>query len=183
MINLNYSLNETDLLNLQLYFASTDKETKRLRRREKYRMLGLSVLCGIILLFDEDYRIYSYYFLGTAILFYIVYPWWSPWFYKRLYKKQVSSVFKDKLTYNMNVILSDEYIEIENHKGHKQIQTSDIKSIIETREYFFITTDQTINIPIPKSNIEDIEKIREQIAHYSTNSGVSFSQDLNWKWK
>lgn len=183
MINLDYSLNETDLLNLQLYFASTDEEIRKQRKREKYRMLGLSVLCGIMLLFDENYRIYSYYFLGTAILFYIVYPWWSAWFYKRLYKKQVSSSFKDKLPYNMRILLSNEYIEIENDKGHRQIQIKNIKSFIETKQYFFITTDQTINIPIPKNSIEEAVKIREQIAYYTVNSGVPFTKDLNWKWK
>ena len=183
MINIDINLNENDLLNLQLYFASSDEEMKKQRKKEKFRILGLSVLCGIMLFFDEGYRTYSYFFLGSALLFLIVYPWWSAWFYKRMYKKQVASFFKDKLPYHIEVVLSDEYIDIESPKGNSRIDVSDIKSITETGEYFFITTDRTTSVTIPKDKTEETEKIREQLELYVTNSGVLFTQDLSWKWK
>lgn len=183
MINLDINLNENDLLNLQLYFASSDEEMKKQRKKEKFRILGLSALCGIMLFFDEGYRTYSYFFLGSALLFVIVYPWWSTWFYKRMYKKQVLSFFKDKLPYHIKVVLSDEHIDIDSPKGNSRIYMDNIKSITETREYFFITTDRTTSITIPKNEAEEAKRIREQLEYYAANSGVLFTQDLGWKWK
>lgn len=183
MINLTYSLSETDLLNLQLYFASVDEEAKKQRKKEKFRTLGLSALCGIMLLFDGHYRIYSYFFFGATLLFFIVYPWWSAWFYKRMYKKQISSFFKGKLPYHMTITLGNEHIEIESQKGHSSTNINDLKSIIETEGYFFIMSGQTSSVIIPKSTDEETERIREQLENYAVNSAIPFIRDLNWKWK
>lgn len=57
MLELNYELEEEDLLQLQLYFASKDEMQIKQRRKEKYRMIGLSLLCGLLLFFDEGYRL------------------------------------------------------------------------------------------------------------------------------
>lgn len=183
MINLDYSLDENDLLNLQLYHASYDEESKKQRRNEKFRILGLSVLCGIMLFFDEDYRMYSYFFLGSALLFLIVYPWWSAWFYKRIYKKQVDNHFRDKLPYRMKAVFSDEYIDIESPKGYSRINISDIQSITETGEYFFIITDRTTTITIPKKEPEKTDEIRQQLESYATTTDIYFTRNLDWKWK
>ncbi|MFV0420450.1 MAG: YcxB family protein [Dysgonomonas sp.] len=183
MINIDIDLSENDLLNLQLFFASSDEEMKRQRKKEKYRILGLSALCSIMLFFEEGYRTYSYFFLGSTTLFLLVYPWWSAWFYKRMYKKQVSTFFKDKIPYRITLVLCNEYIDIESPKGNSRIYINNIKSITETGEYFFIVTDQKTSITIPRNKVVNAKGMQEQLEYYKSNYSVLFNQDLTWKWK
>jgi len=175
-----FNLTENDFLNFQLYYASTDEGTKKLRMKEKYRIIGLSVLCGIILFFDEDYRTFSYFFLGSSVLFLFVYPWWSAWFYKRIYRKQIAETFKGKFPYPMEVSMENDTIGIDSPKGNTSFKTSDIKTIIETKGYFFVMMNQLIYIIIPKIEKSDTENIRKQLGTYEINDQVPFIRNLEW---
>lgn len=183
MIELNYTLNEEDFLDFELYQASTDESIKKLRIKEKYRIIGLSLLCAFILFFDEDYRLYSYFFLGSSILFLVVYPWWSSWFYKRMYRKRIESIFNGYLPYPMKIILDETRIEVDSNKGHSVFDINNIKTITETGKYFFITSSQGKTIIIPKNQLNNPEEVIKQLKNYESSQQFPFIQVLNWKWR
>lgn len=183
MLELNYELGEEDLLQLQLYFASKDEMQIKQRRKEKYRMIGLSLLCGLLLFFDEGHRLLSYFFLGSSVLFFIIYPWWSVWFYKRMYRKHIPESMRVEFPYNTKLLLGNDIIEIETKKGHRHFSVNEMDVITETEYYFFIVTSRQVSIIIPKHRINNTEEVRMQLLRYKENNPVSFVEDLNWKWK
>ncbi len=183
MITLDYSLTKDDFLFIQLYRASHDEQANKQRRREKYRIIGLSLLCGIVLFLDEEYRYYSYFMLGSGLLFFLVYPWWSAWFYKRMFKKQIEAQFKDQLPYFTKLVMEDEFIEVASPRGNTRFLISDIKSIIETKDHLVILFSEFMSIIIPKKEVPDLNLLQKQIEAYRDNYKIPVTQDFVWKWK
>lgn len=184
-VTLEYELTADDFLNLQLYYASTDEAARKQRKKEKYRMLGLSVLCGLILLFEGDYRIYSYLFLGSALLFFLVYPWWSAWFYKRMYKRQIAETMKESFPHATKLLLDAGVIDVDTKNGYSRFTAYDVKSITETGAYFFITMSQFITVIIPKSRKDNTttEEVESLLKLYEADYKVPYNKNIDWKWK
>lgn len=184
-ITLDYELTEDDFLNLQLYYISTDEAARKQRKKEKYRILGLSVLCGLILLFDGDYQLYSYFFLGSALLFFLIYPWWSAWFYKRMYKRQISETLKGSFPHATKLLLDTDVIDVDTKNGYSRFTIHDVKSITETGTYFFITMSQFITVIIPKNREDNTktEEIENLLRSYEADYKVPYDKNIDWKWK
>lgn len=183
MLELDYNFDEEDFLQLQLYFASKDEAQIKQRKKEKYRIIGLSILCGLLLFFDEGYRLLSYFFLGSAVFFFAIYPWWSVWFYKRMYKKHISEKLREDFPYNTKLLLGSDVIEIETKKGRSYYGLDDLNTMIETERYFFVIMSRQVSVIIPKHRMNNVEEIRMQLLHYKENNSVSFVEDLDWRWR
>lgn len=184
-ITLDYELTEDDFLNLQLYHISTDEAARKQRKKEKYRILGLSVFCGLILLFEGDYQLYSYFFLGSALLFFLIYPWWSAWFYKRMYKRQITETLKGSFPHTTKLLLDTDVIDVDTKNGYSRFTIHDVKSITETGTYFFITMSQFITVIIPKNREDNTktEEIENLLRSYEADYKVPYDKNIDWKWK
>ncbi len=182
---LEYKLTADDFLNLQLYHMSTDEAARKQRKKEKYRILGLSVLCGLILLFEGDYQLYSYFFLGSALLFFLIYPWWSAWFYKRMYKRQITETLKGSFPHTTKLLLDTDVIDVDTKNGYSRFTIHDVKSITETGTYFFITMSQFITVIIPKNREDNTktEEIENLLRSYEADYKVPYDKNIDWKWK
>jgi hypothetical protein len=183
MLELDYGFGEEDFLQLQMYFASKDEEQIKQRKKEKYRIIGLSLLCGLLLFFDEGYRLLSYFFLSSSVFFFAIYPWWSVWFYKRMYRKYISESMRADFPYNTKLLLGNDVIELNTKKGHCHFSVNDMDAIIETGYYFFIMTSRQVTVIIPKHQLNNTEEVRMWLLRYKEYSPVSFVEDLNWKWR
>ncbi|MBK5721355.1 hypothetical protein JGH11_10770 [Dysgonomonas sp. Marseille-P4677] len=182
-LQIHYTLNEEDFLNLQLYHAFKNEDFKKQRIKDKYRIIGLSLLCGLILFFDGYFSIYSYYFLGSAVLFFIVHPWWSKWFYKRLLKSKVINANKDCFPQTTTLILQDKQIDLINNKNSHTFDIHNLLNIEEIQEYFFLQISNFPPIIIPKRQIPNINLIQKQLKQYNKNFDISFITDLEYRWK
>jgi len=184
MIELNYQLSEEDFLDLQLFYVSTDEEQIRKRKKDKYRLLGLFALCAAVMLLDGDFSLYTYFFLAGFGIFLIIYPWWSTWFYKRMYKRQISQQTEDTFPYPLHLQLEEDYFDITSPKGDTHIKALEITCIVETGNYFFIVTGKFASITsIPKNQLQNEDVIRERLSHYARIAGIEYSSQPDWKWK
>ncbi|MDR2949333.1 MAG: YcxB family protein [Prevotella sp.] len=181
-MELNYSLSEKDFLNFQLYYASQSDKFLSQRNRDRIRLPGLSLLFGVVLLFDDRSSVWAYILIISSFLFFILYKWWSAWFYKRFYKRQVKENMKDDLPYLIKLFLDNDVIEIDSKKGHRRLNVRDIEYISETAEYFYIIINQ-IYIIIPRSQISQIKIFRDQLEKYKEDSRIPYLKKLDWKWK
>lgn len=95
-----------------------------------------------------------------------------------MYRRQVVSFFRGKFPYRMKVVLYDDYMDIETPKGCNRTNIYNVKSIIETGDSFFVVTNNTGSIVIPKKKVENVKEIEELLKGYTVN----FVKNLNWKW-
>ncbi|MDU1889744.1 MAG: hypothetical protein E6767_03560 [Dysgonomonas sp.] len=176
-----YTLTEEDFLYLQLYTASKDENVKKQRKMEKYRLAGFSVICGLVLLFDDFYQYYAYFLLVGSVLLLFVYPFWSAWYYKRMFKKRIHETYKDRFPSESMIGMNDESISITNQGGHYTFIPSDVNSIVETGKYFYLKLNQFICV-IPKTKVDE-KIIQDQLMRYHNIYNVTYITDLDWKWK
>lgn len=183
-LEIRYTLNENDFLNLQLYLASNDENFKKQRTKDKYRIVILSLLFGLILFFDSGYNLYSYYFLGSALVFLLIHPWWSKYFYKRIFKSRVIGSLKNSLPQTISLTLREESIDLINKENIRSFYIQDLQAIIEIQDYFFfMQVSDSPPIIVPKKEIANISIIYEQLEQYHKDFNIPFIKDLQYKWK
>lgn len=182
-LQLHYILNEEDLLNLQLYHASKNENFKKQRIKDKYRIIGLSLLCGLILFLDGDYSFYSYYFLGSAFVFLLVYPWWSKWFYKRLLKSKVTNTYKSSFPQTIKLALHNKSIDLISKQQSYTFEIHNLHMVTEIKDYFFIQISNFPPIIIPKKEMPDTNLIQKQLEQYNIEFKVPFISDFEYEWK
>lgn len=184
MIAFAYDLDKKDFLNFQLYTSSVDEEFNKQRKKERYRISLLTLIFGCVLFFEEGYRIYSFCFLGTSVLYFIFYSWWAAWYYKRAYRQQIEQHFKDSFPYHMEVEFTENSINIRTLKGSRHIGVSQLLSIIETKEYFFVEESvYSTAIIIPKEPLQNEVVVRDALMSYAESFNIGYSTDLDWVWK
>jgi hypothetical protein len=182
-MELNYILTTEDYLEMQLYNMSQDEKYKKRRSLDRFRLPGLSLLFGLILLFDDLNSILAYVFIASAVLFFIFYSQWSAWFYKRMCRRQVSENTKDYSPYDVKLLLGSDVIEVVTPRGHSYFNIHDIKDVTETGKYFFIMMNQFICIVIPKEKIQEVEELEKLLMVYEENIKFPFIRNLSWQWK
>lgn len=184
MIAFAYDLGKKDFLNFQLYTSSTDENFIKQRKKERYRISLLTLIFGCVLLFEDGYRIYSYCFLGTSVLYFIFYSWWAAWYYKRAYRQQIEQHFKDSFPYHMEVSLTEDSVSIRTAKGSRRIETSRLSSITEIKDYFFVEEGvSSTAIIIPKEPLQDERAVRDMLVSYAQSFNIEYTTNLDWKWK
>jgi len=183
ILHLQYSTIENDLINQQLYFLSQDENFTKQRKKEKYRIIALSIVCGGVLLIDQTFSFLPFYFFGSAILFFIIYPWWSKWFYKRIIKTRVINKQKDIFPQDTIITFGEDFINVTFNQIETSIPFSHFFRIIEIPDYFFILTSNYPIINIPKNQITDSKYASTYLKDYCESHGISFVADNNYKWK
>lgn len=180
---LEYTINKNDYLNLQLYYISIDEAFNKRRKHERFRLSGFMLLFGLVSLMDNQLHHYSFILIPAAILFFFIYPWWSAWFYRRIYKRQMPEDIKKDFPYSIKLSLDEEVITYDSTIGKDSYQAKDISKIIEINEYFYLVIPQIIWIIIPKSEIPDIKMVQTQFESYESAYSIPFERNENWKWK
>ncbi len=184
MIAFAYDLEKEDYLNFQLYTSSTDENFIKQRKKERYRISLLTLIFGCVLFFEDGYRLYSYCFLGTSVLYFLFYSWWAAWYYKRAYRQQIEQHFKDSLPYHMEVSLVEDSVSIRTAKGSRRIEASQLSSITEIKDYFFVEESvYSTAIIIPKEPLQDAGAVRTMLMSYAESFNIEYSSNLDWEWK
>jgi len=180
MIELNYSLKKEDYLIFQLFAATKNPVMKKQRRTSRFLILIILALIGF--LFLNSNTLMSYYFFFAAAAFFLVYPLYSKWFYKRHFKKHADQFF-DPDTGILSVRFSNLYMETSDKKGNSSVKFSELMSITETGDYFFIQITKANYIIIPKREVADVEALRDHLQRSGSEQNIPYSTELNWKWK
>ena len=182
-MELSYTLSTNDYLELQLYNLSHNSGYKKQRKWDRYRLPGLSLLFGAILLFDGMNDILAYVFIASSLLFFMFYQRWSAWMYKRMSKRKVIESMKGESLYEIKLLLGNDVIEVDSKRGHNFFNVHDIKSIIEIERYFFLMMNQYVYIIIPKDQIVDKEQLAGVLEGYRNTKGIPLIHELEWEWK
>lgn len=178
-MKLNYQLSNSDFLEYQLYTSSKSKvqNTRRFRFRTLFTIVYIGF--GLFSYFINDNAPLALIFAAIAILWYLFYPMYSKWVYKRHFRKHINEHYSNRINTSMEMEILQNSILIKDATSQSSIDATGIKDLIEIKDHFFILSKTDMALIVPKKSIGDIAEFKETVA----DLGVSYVNALNWRWK
>ena len=153
-MELNYTLNENDYLQHQLYIASKseriNKERKKSLTTVTFTFLALSF---IFYTTDNQFLMYSFILLGILCL--LFYPFYLRKHYFEHYQIYISDIYKNRFNEPCKLVFTENSIESIDITGETKINIFILEEINETGKYFYLKTKTGGDIIIPKIQLEN----------------------------
>ena len=179
---LEFSLDENDFLQHQLFVASKSDRIKS-KRRKSWMIVSLAVLIVGILFYEQDNKFMVYCFLALLIYTICFYPLYLRSLYKKHFAEFVADAYKNRVGIMTSVSIGDNLIECFDKTGESKINTTELTEISETGEHIYLRLKIGESLIIPKLKIENLVAFRTELLHLSGKLGINYTSELNWKWK
>ncbi len=179
MIDIKYILKENDFLLANLYYYKTEGKLKKiiLKTWALYTVI-MTILVGIMLLKKET-------FISLIFLFlYIILSMTHSGRIKNVYFKNFQKsmkAYENRFNKEVKLKFSVSQLHIESVMGTTDFNISQIDSIAETKNHFFIKL-RPDTIIIPKSSVEHLVILKNDIVSIAEKLNLKFHQDTEWKW-
>jgi hypothetical protein len=182
-MTINFSLNEADYLNFQLYIASISPRIKRTRMISKILIPLIYMAFALQSLFNDNNNALFILFGSVALIWFLVYPYIQRAYYKRHYKKSVMDNFSYNFGKKNELELENELIKVKNENSESKISTNEIAEIYETPTIIIIKLKGPSSIIIPNINSVEVLSLKEQLKQLVISLNIKYIEDLGWKWR
>ena len=181
-MEIQYSLNENDFLEHQLYTASKTERIIKQRRRS-WLIVTLSLFTLSLLFLTNEPKFLFIYFLCFAIVTLLFYTIYQRNHYKKHYLNFIKETYKNRFNEIALLRFNENFIEMNDFTGETKINYTVLEEINEIKDYFFIKLKTVSSIIIPKSKIESMDSFLIEINKISKKYNLKNNVELNWKWK
>lgn len=178
-MNLNYKLSNLDFLEYQLYTSSKSKLHKKKRFRSRIIVPIIYLLLGLYTVNkNQDNRI-GIIFVAIAVIWFLFYPMYSKWRYKKHFQKHVKENYKNRIDKQVSIDFDKKSMNVKDFTSESKINGTELKELIETKNHYFIKLTTDLSLIIPKEAVTDKLEFKKRI----TDFGAEYIDELNWEWK
>ncbi len=179
-MKLKYKLRFSDFLEYQLYASSKSKLHKK--NRKKIRIIVPVIYFAIASLLSYiNFVNQAIVIFGIAILWYLFYPLYSKWKYRKHFKNHVKENYKNRIGKELSIDFHEnaDFLETYDSGAETKIKYSEFDKLIEIREHYFLRLKSGLSFIIPKREVIDHEKFKKLFSDLN----LEYSDESNWKWK
>jgi hypothetical protein len=177
----NLTLEEKDYLTFQLFFSSLSKNINNTKKRDRiYFPLTLCIISSILFLQKQIGNAQGFFIL--AFLWFIFYPIYQKWYFKRHYSKHVKENHKNNFGRITDLEISEEYIKTESEGIESKVDANLISKIYEIENYFYIVIRTNNTYIIPKSQIKKANETRAFLKNLAEKKDVEYIHKDKWSW-
>jgi hypothetical protein len=176
------TLDENDYLTYQLYTASKTPRIRKARIRG-WILTTVTFLCLSYLFFENNNDVLGYYFLIASFLSLTLYPIYSRWRYKRHYLKYIQDTYKNRFGEEASLEINEDIVVTRDKTGEGRINTTEIESINEIKDFYFIKMKTGVSLIISKVKTDDLGRIKNDIQLLIEKKGIKHNLELDWKWR
>ncbi|MCI5058900.1 MAG: YcxB family protein [Flavobacteriales bacterium] len=180
-IQLNYKLHKEDFVLLQLFVAAHSNQIQKRIKRNRWLVPVLYLIIAILLLSMRNftYNITAIVVIIFALIWYIFYPKFNKWRYKRFYNKYAEEIYQKRFGRDFKVTLSESTITMEEEKGKSELNVSEIERVIELKKYYLIKLKSSLHLIVPQNEVSDKKRFKQ----YFESKDLEWDYQLNWKWQ
>jgi len=178
-MTLNYKLTSSDFLEYQLYASSKSIIQKKRRRNSRIIAPILFLLYGFYLTKKDENYIGISVFAVTATIWFICYPLYSKWRYKKHFEKHVKENYSNRINKPVEIIFNESSLNIKDFTSESKIHGTELKELIETKNHFFIKLTTDLSLIIPKRTVENQTEFKERLVRF----GAAYVDEVNWQWE
>ncbi|NRD20952.1 YcxB family protein [Winogradskyella eckloniae] len=179
-MKLEYTLNFSDFLEYQLYVSSKSELHKKNRNKSRIVVPIIYIILGAFILFIKKTEL-AIAFFGFAVLWFLFYPLYSKWKYKKHFEKHIKENYKNRIgkKATLNFDKDADFIEASDFGTQTKIQDSEFDKLIELKDYYFLRLKSELSLIIPKRAVSDQEKFKKLFSDIN----LEYVNELNWEWK
>ncbi|RXF67439.1 YcxB family protein [Arcticibacter tournemirensis] len=122
-------------------------------------------------------------FIILALVWFLVYPSWTRYRYKKHYRNFVKEQFKDYDNRSVSLQIEDEYIYAKDEGSESKTSLTEIQEISEIPSLFLVKIKPAQSLIIAKRNIDNEQDIKLKLQSLAKSLNVPFNNHLDWKWK
>jgi hypothetical protein len=178
-MTIKYQLTNSDFLEYQLYTSSNSESHKKKRRNNRIIFPIIYFIYGCYLTNKEGNYIGLIVFGIVSILWFLLYPKYSQWRYKRHFRKHVEENYKNRIHKSVEIFFSEKSLNVKDYTSDSKINGTELKDFIETKGHFFIKLTTDLSLIIPKHSVKNQTELKK----FVTDMGAKYIDDLNWDWK
>ena len=181
-MKLNYQLTEEDYLQFCLFAASQNLTLRDAKRRILF-LLILMFSLGSVWIYFRHHSLFFITFSVTGILYCIFYYFYGyRSVFKRVYKKNVKRLFKEKIGLEFSVVSDNELITILSNQTKLEINLANVDFIEEIADYYFIKLKTSDRIIIPKRIFKNGTNSEASLRNFANQNNITIKQLLDWKF-
>ncbi len=177
-MTIQYTLDESDFLNFQLFTASQSKRINK-KKRNGHLLLPIGAVIGAFIFFQKENISMTLYFIVVAILVGLYYPKYFIWRYKKHYRSHINEVYSNRFGLTEILTLRDTELIVSNKTGESKIHTNEIEKIDETSDHFFLKISNGNSLIIPKRELNKQMDFKNKLKEI----GFSIIDRTGWSWK
>lgn len=172
-----YTLQEQDYLDFQLFIASKSERISNKRRNGWiWLTIGSSILAAIFYLIEKLPM--TIYFGLAAVLILLFFPRYFKWRYKSHYKKHIREHYKKKFNEFITIEIYPDFILTKDKIGESKIISDQIEIVHETLKNFFVKVSTGDSFIIAKDGDRSSQLLRDKF----NEMGIPLSNEQDWKW-
>ena len=115
----------------------------------------------------------------VAVLWYMLYPKYQKHRYRNHFLNHVIDSCKNRINIPIEFEMDSEYVYSRDAGSESKIKRSELASLIELKERFFLKMKTDVSLIIPKSAISNIDSFKAEIAQI----GIPCIDELDWEFK
>ena len=179
-MKLEYTLNFSDFLEYQLYFSSKSELHKKNRNKSRFVVPIIYIIFGLFILLIKKTELAIAFFVFAALWF-LFYPLYSKWRYKRHFEKHIKENYKNRIgkLAVLNFDKNADFIETSDSGTQTKIQESEFDKLIELKDHYFLRLKSELSIIIPKRAISEHEEFKKLFSDIN----LEYVNEVNWEWK
>ena len=180
-MQLEYSLDENDYLQYQLYAASKSKNIKAQRNRT-FIILIVTFLILSYMIFSTADMMFDPLIIFFVLLL-ILYKLYEKKRYSNHYRKNIAENYKERFGLISTLTFTENQIIEENKLGESKINYESLTEINEIEDYYFLKLLTGQSLIIPKKVIADKRDFDFTLEEIKNRFHLKNNVDLAWKWK
>ena len=180
-MTIEYSLEQPDFLEFQLFTASKSERIIKSRKISRIRLPIVYLILGIVLLLFAD-LIFALVFIGIGLAWYFLHPNFMRKRYIRHFKKYLNENYKNRFGKPVSLKFGDEFIESADYLSESKMRIRELEEINEIKDYYFLKVSSGESFIIPKNRINDGSEFHEYISKLAKALEITYNTELNWKW-
>jgi hypothetical protein len=174
---INFTLEEKDYLNYQLFTASKSELIKK-KKVNSWLILTIGSFVLGLYFFLINYFPLSIYCGVLTFVFGIFYPKYFIWRYKKHYKSYIKEHYSNRFGQTIEMKFDIDEISSKDKTGSGIIKLTEIKDVSETLDYFYVHISTGVSIIIPKKQLESSDNLK----NHFLSLGLDINNELDWKW-
>lgn len=181
-MNIKITLDVNDYLTYHLFLASKSDSLKKRRLLHWFSIPIVYIVSGFLFTYLKGSELVRSIFFVTALVWFVVYPFYSKWAVRRFLLRQVNARYAGLIGREGNFKLDEKKITVKSHEASMDIDYGDIKDIVELPEHFLIDLKAGSSLILPKQKIPP-DALSQLIDKISLKTGLKPQIHVLWGWK